>query len=160
VVPITQALFCLSHLVGARLGKDLGLSAVAAACGGDQAPSVNAKPMGVAAQTVVQLVQWMCAQLRSPSHATRSVPSVVAALASMLVVRDVRPLVTHSGGVELLAPLLLPTSVASSTLSAYSSQNEVPKRDVQLLYEVALCAWLLTYVMRVSQIRGHRPFYL
>ena len=166
-----KALFSLARLVEGRLAKDLGLSAVAAACGGDAAPSVAAAPMGVAAQTIVQLVQWCCAQLSSPSHPTRAVPSVVSALAALLSVRDVRPLVTHSGGVELLAPLLFASSVRSSTLSSATEGRAEPnpnlnsrgpggapraspraeggepgpRRDVQLLYEVSLCAWLLTF---------------
>lgn len=157
-----KALFCLARLVEGRLAKDLGLSAVAAACGGDAVPSATAAPMGVAAQTLVQLVQWCCAQLRKPSHPKRAVPSVVSALAALLGVRDVRPLVTHSGGVELLAPLLFSSSVASSTLSsAAEGRNDShnprdgsrddagadagPRRDVQLQYEVSLCAWLLTF---------------
>ena len=157
-----KALFCLARLVEGRLAKDLGLSAVAAACGGDAVPSATAAPMGVAAQTLVQLVQWCCAQLRKPSHPRRAVPSVVSALAALLGVRDVRPLVTHSGGVELLAPLLFSSSVASSTLSSAAegrddrhnprdgSRDDAgadagPRRDVQLQYEVSLCAWLLTF---------------
>ena len=47
-----KALFCLARLVEGRLAKDLGLSAVAAACGGDAVPSATAAPMGVAAQSV------------------------------------------------------------------------------------------------------------
>ena len=155
-----KALFCLARLVDQRLVKDLGLSAVAAACGGDAVPSATAAPMGVAAQTIVQLVQWCCAQLRSPSHPTRAVPSVVSALAALLGVRDVRPLVTHSGGVDLIAPLLYATSVSGSTLSSnsqgrgdthadniitHTTSNGAPKHDVQLLYQVSLCCWLLTF---------------
>ena len=148
-----KALFSLARLVEGRLAKDLGLSAVAAACGGDAVPSATAAPMGVAAQTLVQLVQWCCAQLRSPSHPRRAVPSAVSALAALLGVRDVRPLVTHSGGVELLAPLLFASSVRSSTLQMASSAQEErgsshspgPRRDVQLLYETSLCLWFLTF---------------
>ena len=148
-----KALFALARLVEGRLVKDLGLSAVAAACGGDTVTVTTAAPMGVAAQTIVQLVQWCCAQLRSPSHPRRAVPSAVSALAALLGVRDVRPLVTHSGGVELLAPLLFASSVRSSTLQMASSAQEErgsshspgPRRDVQLLYETSLCLWFLTF---------------
>ena len=119
-----KALFALARLVEGRLVKDLGLSAVAAACGGDTVAVTTAAPMGVAAQTIVQLVQWCCARLRSPSHPRRAVPSAVSALAALLGVRDVRPLVTHSGGVELLAPLLFASSVRSSTLQMASSAQE------------------------------------
>ena len=151
-----KALFALARLVEGRLVKDLGLSAVAAACGGDTVTVTTAAPMGVAAQTIVQLVQWCCAQLRSPSHPRRAVPSAVSALAALLGVRDVRPLVTHSGGVELLAPLLVASSVRSSTLQMASSAQEErgsglghsptrPRRDVQLLYETSLCLWFLTF---------------
>ena len=66
-----KALFALARLVEGRLVKDLGLSAVAAACGGDTVAVTTAAPMGVAAQTIVQLVQWCCAQLEPQPPAAR-----------------------------------------------------------------------------------------
>ena len=79
---------------------------------------------------MVALVQWVCGQLRSPAHVERSVPSAVSALSVLLTVRDVRPLVTRSGGVELLAPLL---------------RSCTGPHNMQLHYEATLCVWLLTF---------------
>lgn len=125
-----KALHCLARLVDQRIVKDMGLSAVAAACGGSAPASAGAAPMGAAAQTIVQLTQWLCGQLRQPSHPERAVPSAVSALATLLGVRDARPLVTHSGGVALLTPLL---------------RGAAGPHNMQMLYEAALCVWLLTF---------------
>ena len=61
-----KALHCLARLVDQRIVKDMGLSAVAAACGG-AARIRRRRSHGAAAQTIVQLVQWLCGQLRQPS---------------------------------------------------------------------------------------------
>jgi len=139
-----KALFCLAKVIEHRPKKDMGLAAVAAACGGGPGGSVEgaaasaAEPMGAAAQTVVQLTQWLCAQLARPSHASRALPAVVSALAVLLAVREARALVTHSGGVRLLGD-------ATTRLAPDPRDPEPAPHDVQALYESTLCLWFLTF---------------
>jgi len=139
-----KALFCLAKVIEHRPKKDMGLAAVAAACGGGPGGSVEgaaasaAEPMGAAAQTVVQLTQWLCAQLARPSHASRALPAVVSALAVLLAVREARALVTHSGGVRLLGD-------ATRRLAPDPRAEEPAPHDVQALYESTLCLWFLTF---------------
>ena len=142
-----KALYCLTKAIDQRPVKDMGLGAIAAdpasgatgviiGVGGTSGAGAGAagaggdEELGSAGQTTVQLVQWLCGQLRSPSHAERSVPSAVSALASLLAVRDVRPLVVRAGGVALLSPLLRSCS---------------GPHNIQLHYEATLCVWLLTF---------------
>ena len=94
--------------------------------------------MGAAAQTMVQLTQWLCAQLARPSHASRALPAVVSALAVLLAVREARALVTHSGGVRLLGD-------ATTRFAPDPRDPEPAPHDVQALYESTLCLWFLTF---------------
>jgi hypothetical protein len=146
-----KSLFCLTKVIDQRPVKDMGLAAhaadLAAASGGGGAvgaagavagsagagagaTAAAAAELGSAAATTVQLVHWLCRQLRAPAHAERAVPSVVSALSTLLAVRDVRPLVLRSGGVALLAPLL---------------RSCTGPHNMQLHYEATLCVWLLTF---------------
>ena len=137
-----KALFCLAKVIEHRPKKDMGLAAVAAACGGgapsDSGAASAAEPMGAAAQTMVQLTQWLCAQLARPSHASRALPAVVSALAVLLAVREARALVTHSGGVRLLGD-------ATTRFAPDPRDPEPAPHDVQALYESTLCLWFLTF---------------
>ncbi|KAG9446949.1 hypothetical protein H6P81_013077 [Aristolochia fimbriata] len=76
------------------------------------------------------LVDWLCGQLRKPSHPTRGVPTAVNSLATLLREPLVRSSFVQAEGVKLLVPLISPASTQQS---------------IQLLYEACLCLWLLSY---------------
>lgn len=76
------------------------------------------------------LVDWLCNQLRRPSHPTRGIPTAVSSLATLLREPLVRSLFVKADGVKLLTPLISPASA---------------QQYVQLLYETALCIWLLSF---------------
>lgn len=79
---------------------------------------------------ITAFVEWLCNQLRRPTNPTKSVPCAVAALATLLREKRARTLFTRGGGVQLLSPLLR---------SCNSPSNS------QLLYEICLCLWQLSY---------------
>ncbi|KAM7279115.1 hypothetical protein ACFE04_006249 [Oxalis oulophora] len=76
------------------------------------------------------VVDWLCAQLKKPSHPSRGVPTAVNCLAALLKEPVVRSSFVQADGVKLLIPLISPASTQQS---------------IQLLYETCLCVWLLTY---------------
>eukprot|EP00268_Persea_americana_P052831 TRINITY_DN593_c0_g1_i3.p1 TRINITY_DN593_c0_g1~~TRINITY_DN593_c0_g1_i3.p1 ORF type:complete len:453 (+),score=84.91 TRINITY_DN593_c0_g1_i3:368-1726(+) len=76
------------------------------------------------------LVEWLCAQLKKPSHPTRGVPTAVSSLATLLKEPMVRSSFVQADGVKLLVPLISPASTQQS---------------MQILYETCLCIWLLSY---------------
>ncbi|KAL0452239.1 UNVERIFIED_CONTAM: V-type proton ATPase subunit H [Sesamum latifolium] len=76
------------------------------------------------------LVEWLCTQLKKPSHPSRGVPTAVNSLATLLKEPLVRSSFVQSDGVKLLIPLISPASTQQS---------------IQLLYETCLCVWLLSY---------------
>ncbi|XP_019246766.1 PREDICTED: V-type proton ATPase subunit H-like [Nicotiana attenuata] len=76
------------------------------------------------------LVEWLCAQLRKPSHPSCSVPAAINCLATLLKEPIVRSSFVQADGVKLLVPLITPASTQQS---------------IQLLYETCLCVWLLSY---------------
>lgn len=82
-------------------------------------------------QVIVSFLDWLCSQLRRPTHQSQSVPTSVSALACLLKDTSVRGLFHRCGGVALLAPLI---RAGSTTRGA-----------VQLTYEVGLCLWQLSY---------------
>ncbi|KAI8462608.1 MAG: armadillo-type protein [Monoraphidium minutum] len=98
--------------------------------GGGGAGEVAAAPGDPAEAAVAVFVDWLCNQLRRPTNPTKSVPCAVAALATLLRERSARALFARGGGVQLLAPLLR---------SCNSPANS------QLLYEICLCLWQLSY---------------
>ncbi|KAG5569477.1 hypothetical protein H5410_059243 [Solanum commersonii] len=77
------------------------------------------------------LVDWLCAQLRKPSHPSCSIPSAINCLATLLKEPVVRRSFVQADGVKLLVPLISPASTQQSIQ--------------QLLYETCLCIWLLSY---------------
>ncbi|CAM6120518.1 unnamed protein product [Calypogeia fissa] len=81
-------------------------------------------------KTLRALVDWLCGQLKHPSHPTRGIASAISSLATILRENKVRELLLKCGGVKLLADLISPAST---------------HQYVQLLYEAILCMWLLTY---------------
>ena len=132
-----KAMFCLTRLIDQRPARDKGLR-----FSEDGEP---ATPAGVAA---VRLSRWLCQELSAdpPFHPQRAVPSCVTALASLLSIREVRPVATRAGAARAIAPLL---KVAAGP------------HNVQELYEAGLCAWLLTFhppacdaMARCGVIRG------
>ncbi|XP_072997579.1 probable V-type proton ATPase subunit H [Typha latifolia] len=76
------------------------------------------------------LVEWLCSQLKNPSHPNRSVPTAINCLATLLRELSVRSSFVQADGVKLLIPLISPASTQQS---------------IQLLYETCLCVWLLSY---------------
>ncbi|KAJ7952953.1 V-type proton ATPase subunit H [Quillaja saponaria] len=76
------------------------------------------------------LVEWLCAQLKNPSHPSRGVPTAINSLATLLKEPVVRSSFVQADGVKLLVPLISPASTQQS---------------IQLLYETCLCVWLLSY---------------
>ncbi|KAG5593798.1 hypothetical protein H5410_035030 [Solanum commersonii] len=76
------------------------------------------------------VVEWLCAQLKKPTHPTRSIPSTINCLSTLLKEPVVRSSFVRADGVKLLVPLISPASTQQS---------------IQLLYETCLCVWLLSY---------------
>lgn len=76
------------------------------------------------------LVEWLCVQLKKPSHPLRGIPSAINCLAALLREPVVRSSFVQADGVKLLVPLISPASTQQS---------------IQLLYETCLCVWLLSY---------------
>ncbi|GER55561.1 v-type proton ATPase subunit H [Striga asiatica] len=76
------------------------------------------------------LVDWLCSQLKNPSHPSRGIPTAVNCLATLLKEHVVRSSFVQTDGVKLLIPLISPASTQQS---------------IQLLYETCLCVWLLSY---------------
>ncbi|KAJ8450547.1 hypothetical protein Cgig2_020184 [Carnegiea gigantea] len=88
------------------------------------------------------LVDWLCAQLRKPSHPARGIPMALNCLATLLKEPLVRSSFVQVDGVKLLIPLITPVSSQSSAPVASSQSNQ---QSIQLLYETCLCIWLLSY---------------
>ncbi|KNA15974.1 hypothetical protein SOVF_093460 [Spinacia oleracea] len=87
------------------------------------------------------LVDWLCTQLRNPSHPTRGIPSAVNCLATLLKEPLVRSSFVQVDGVKLLIPLINPVSNQSTPLASSQSTQQ----SMQLLYETCLCIWLLSF---------------
>ncbi|KAL9270604.1 V-type proton ATPase subunit H-like protein [Drosera capensis] len=79
---------------------------------------------------LIGLVEWLCAQLKKPTHPSRGVPTAVSCLAMLLKEPVVRSSFVQADGVKLLIPLISPASTQQS---------------IQLLYETCLCIWLLSF---------------
>ncbi|KAL7109556.1 hypothetical protein ACP275_06G182600 [Erythranthe tilingii] len=76
------------------------------------------------------LVEWLCAQLKNPSHPSRGIPTAINCLATLLKEPVVRSSFVQADGVKLLIPLITPAA---------------NQQSIQLLYETCLCVWLLSY---------------
>ncbi|GAV65499.1 V-ATPase_H_N domain-containing protein/V-ATPase_H_C domain-containing protein, partial [Cephalotus follicularis] len=76
------------------------------------------------------LVEWLCAQVKKPSHPSRGIPAAIKCLATLLKEPVVRSSFVQADGVKLLIPSISPASTQQS---------------IQLLYETCLCVWLLSY---------------
>ncbi|KAH1105742.1 hypothetical protein J1N35_009510 [Gossypium stocksii] len=91
----------------------------------------NSKKKGTAINDVLkELVEWLCTQLKKPSHPACGIPTAINCLASLLKEPVVRSSFVQADGVKLLIPLITPASTQQS---------------IQLLYETCLCVWLLSY---------------
>ncbi|XP_061375157.1 V-type proton ATPase subunit H [Gastrolobium bilobum] len=88
------------------------------------------KPLTTIDDVLIDLVKWLCEQLKKPSHPNRGVPTAVNCLATLLKEPVVRSSFVQADGVKLLVPLISPASTQQS---------------IQLLYETCLCIWLLSY---------------
>lgn len=82
-------------------------------------------------QVIVSFVDWLCSQLRRPTHQSQSVPTSISALACLLKEAGVRVLFHSCGGVALLSPLI--------------RAGTTTRGSIQLTYEVGLCLWQLSY---------------
>ncbi|GMH37353.1 hypothetical protein BSKO_05226 [Bryopsis sp. KO-2023] len=89
--------------------------------------------LSVAERAVLMFMDWLTSQLRRPTNATKSIPTAVFCLASLLRERGVRKLFHRAGGISLLAPIL-------------RSGVQAQSLNIQLLYEATLCVWLLSYM--------------
>ncbi|KAL2941443.1 V-type proton ATPase subunit H [Bienertia sinuspersici] len=87
------------------------------------------------------LVDWLCAQLRNPSHPSRGIPSAVNCLATLLKEPLVRSSFVQADGVKLLIPFINPVSNQTTPLASSQSNQQ----SMQLLYETCLCIWLLSF---------------
>ncbi|XVF06846.1 hypothetical protein REPUB_Repub06bG0086300 [Reevesia pubescens] len=76
------------------------------------------------------LVEWLCTQLKKPSHPSLGIPTAVNCLSALLKEPVVRSSFVQADGVKLLIPYISPASTQQS---------------IQLLYETCLCVWLLSY---------------
>ncbi|XVE62314.1 hypothetical protein DITRI_Ditri06bG0108200 [Diplodiscus trichospermus] len=79
---------------------------------------------------LIGLVEWLCTQLKKPSHPSHGIPIAINCLAALLKEPVVRSSFVQADGVKLLIPLISPASTQQS---------------IQLLYETCLCVWLLSY---------------
>ncbi|KAI4314893.1 hypothetical protein L6164_027756 [Bauhinia variegata] len=92
--------------------------------------SNSKKPFTTIEDVLKGLVEWLCAQLKKPSHPSRGVPTAINCFATLLKEPVVRSSFVGADGVKLLVPLISPASTQQS---------------MQLLYETCLCIWLLSY---------------
>ncbi|XAR55640.1 hypothetical protein NMG60_11035773 [Bertholletia excelsa] len=113
----------LSMIVSARPKNQEGITA--------NGEASNSKKQFTTIDDVLKgLVEWLCAQLKKPSHPSRGVPTAINCLATLLKEPMVRSSFVQADGVKLLIPLISPASTQQS---------------IQLLYETCLCVWLLSY---------------
>ncbi|KAL2941448.1 V-type proton ATPase subunit H [Bienertia sinuspersici] len=70
------------------------------------------------------LVDWLCAQLRNPSHPSRGIPSAVNCLATLLKEPLVRSSFVQADGVKLLIPFINPVSNQTTPLASSQSNQQ------------------------------------
>ncbi|XP_057784480.1 V-type proton ATPase subunit H-like [Salvia miltiorrhiza] len=95
-----------------------------------QGASKSKKDITTVDDVLKGLVEWLCAQLKKPSHPSRGIPTAINCLATLLKEPLVRSSFVQAGGVKFLIPLIIPAS---------------SQQSIQLLYETCLCVWLLSY---------------
>ncbi|KAL2612343.1 hypothetical protein R1flu_024035 [Riccia fluitans] len=87
-------------------------------------------------KTLSGVVDWLCTQLKNPSHPSRAIPTAVSSLATLFREYKVRALFVEARGVRSLVPLISPAS---------------KQEHIQLLYEATLSVWLLTFYDPATQ---------
>ncbi|KAH7832948.1 hypothetical protein Vadar_001687 [Vaccinium darrowii] len=70
------------------------------------------------------LVEWLCAQLKKPSHPSRAIPTAINCLATLLKEPMVRSLFVQAHGVKLLIPLISPASTQQSMQDLLEALNQ------------------------------------
>ncbi|CAI9090789.1 OLC1v1025637C2 [Oldenlandia corymbosa var. corymbosa] len=113
----------LSLIVSARPKVQIGYTA-------NGESSDSKKKLSTVDDVLNGLVEWLCAQLKKPSHPSRGIPTAINCLATLLREPLVRSSFVQADGVKLLVPFISPASTQQS---------------IQLLYETCLCIWLLSY---------------
>ncbi|KAJ9521211.1 hypothetical protein QJQ45_022950 [Haematococcus lacustris] len=88
---------------------------------------------------ISSFVDWLIGQMKRPSAVNKSVPISISILAVLLRERGTRQLFLRAGGVQLL-----PSMIKSSNSPANS----------QLLYELCLCAWQMTFLAAGADALG------
>lgn len=129
-------------MIEARPRKSAAFSNGILSVQADQVPTTTWAvygPPDTAEMHISTFIDWLCAQLRRPSNPTRSVPTATACLSALLRERGSRQLFLRAGGVALLPPFL--KSFNSPTHS-------------QLLYELCMCVWQMTYVKAAAEAMG------
>lgn len=99
------------------------------------APAVPSLP----SQHISNFIDWLIGQLKRPSNPSKSVPSATSVLSVLLKERGSRHLFLRAGGASLLPPLLK------------SSNNP---SNAQLLYELCLCVWQLSFIAQAAEAMG------
>eukprot|EP00199_Chlamydomonas_sp_CCMP681_P000500 CAMPEP_0119101222 /NCGR_PEP_ID=MMETSP1180-20130426/332_1 /TAXON_ID=3052 ORGANISM="Chlamydomonas cf sp, Strain CCMP681" /NCGR_SAMPLE_ID=MMETSP1180 /ASSEMBLY_ACC=CAM_ASM_000741 /LENGTH=464 /DNA_ID=CAMNT_0007085307 /DNA_START=21 /DNA_END=1415 /DNA_ORIENTATION=+ len=92
-----------------------------------------------AEQHISTFIDWLVGQLKRPFNPTKSVPVSVSVLAVLLKERGCRQLFLRAGGATLLPPLLKASNSPSNS---------------QLLYELCLCVWQLTFMQAAAEALG------
>ncbi|XP_042013459.1 V-type proton ATPase subunit H-like isoform X3 [Salvia splendens] len=95
-----------------------------------QGESISQKDVTTVDDVLKGLVEWLCAQLKKPSHSSRGIPTAINCLATLLKEPLVRSSFVQADGVKFLIPLIIPAS---------------SQQSIQLLYETCLCVWLLSF---------------
>ncbi|KAG6416146.1 hypothetical protein SASPL_123570 [Salvia splendens] len=106
------------------------LSLIVSGRSNSQGTSMSKKDITTIDDVLKGLVEWLCAQLKKPSHPSRGIPTAINCLATLLKEPLVRSSFVQADGVKFLIPLVIPAS---------------SQQSIQLLYETCLCVWLLSF---------------
>ncbi|KAL8545755.1 hypothetical protein ACS0TY_005761 [Phlomoides rotata] len=96
----------LSLIVSGRLKSQVSAIAIG--------ESISKKEITTINDVLKGLVEWLCAQLKNPSHPCRSIPTVVNSLATLLKEPVVQSSFVQTDGVKLVVPLISPASTQQS----------------------------------------------
>lgn len=92
-----------------------------------------------AEQHIATFIDWLVGQLKRPSNTAKSVTVSISILAVLLKERGTRNLFLRAGGATLLPPLL---KTSNSPANA------------QLLYELCLCVWQMSFTKQAAEALG------
>lgn len=90
-------------------------------------------------QHISSFVDWLVSELRKPSHAPKAIACATSCLATLLHERGCRALFLRAGGVQVLPGLIKNSNTPSNS---------------QLLYELSLCVWQMTYIQQAAEAMG------